>query len=131
MEFLVALVVLSILTPIAAVGLVRYLEGQRLNQARMELAEVLKQVSQRALTESRGYRVDLAVGGGSLSWSSSDGPLGSRTLPHGARIVSVSPAGPIQFAGRGFPLSQYRIELALGNRSRSVVLLPTGKVVLP
>ncbi|MCS7059505.1 MAG: hypothetical protein NZ849_04110 [Meiothermus sp.] len=131
-EFLAVLLVLGTLLAVGGVGLTAYLQNSRLNQARAELAEALRQVGNRALTESRPYTVRLTLGSSQLSWSNSEGPAGSLTLPHGVRVTSVSPSTTVEYVGRGFPLSQYRIELQLGSRPpRPVVLLPTGKVVTP
>ncbi len=134
LEILVALAILGILGALAVANLNTYIQNSRLNQALQEVAEALRSVGNRALTESRGYTVTLTTGANSrLEWANSEGTVGSLLVPNGAHIVSVVPSGTtIQFAGRGFPLNQYRIRLQLGSRPvREVVILPTGKVVTP
>ncbi len=134
LEMLVVLAVLAILGVLAIANLNAYVQSSRLNQARQEVAEALRSVGNRALTESRGYTVTLTTGTASrLEWANSDGNVGSLLIPYGVQIVSLTPTGStIQYAGRGFPINQYRIGLQLGSRPvREVVLLPTGKVVTP
>lgn len=128
------LVVLAVLGVLLTLGLPFYgslLEARRLEEARAELSGFLRHVGGRALLESQGYTVEFTPGSGTLRWRRADGREGSFTLPHGARVLSVSPSPQVGYTGRGFPLGQYRVEVGLGRRSRPVVLLPTGKVVAP
>lgn len=134
LEFLIVLAVLAILGGVAAVSFNAYIQSSRLNQAAQEVAEALRSVGSRALTESRGYTITLTTGPGSrLEWVNSQQTVGSLSVPHNVQIVSLNPAGStIEYVGRGFPVRQYRIGLQLGSRPvREVVLLPTGKVVTP
>lgn len=134
LELLMVLAVLAILGGVASVNLNGYIQSSRLNQALQEVAEALRSVGNRALTESRGYTVTLTTGTASrLEWANSEGTVGSLRVPNNVQIVSLNPSGStIQYAGRGFPINQYRIGLQLGSRPvREVVLLPTGKVVTP
>jgi|YNPMSStandDraft_1061717.scaffolds.fasta_scaffold18989_3 type IV fimbrial biogenesis protein FimT len=132
-EMLVALAILGVLLAVGAVGLLGYLETTRLNQARQEVATALRLVGNRALSESQPYTVRVRSGTPArISWAraGSTGELGSITVPHNVR-VSVSPNGPIQYVGRGFPVRQYVLTLERGSRSATVVVLTTGKVVTP
>ena len=132
-EMLVALAVLGVLLAVGAVVLLGYLETTRLNQARQEVATALRLVGNRALSESQPYTVRVRSGTPArISWAraGSTGELGSITVPHNVR-VSVSPNGPIQYVGRGFPVRQYVLTLERGSRSATVVVLTTGKVVTP
>ena len=132
-EMLVALAILGVLLAVGAVGLLGYLETTRLNQARQEVAAALRLVGNRALSESQPYTVRVRSGTPArISWAraGSTGELGSITVPHNVR-VSVSPNGPIQYVGRGFPVRQYVLTLERGSRSATVVVLTTGKVVTP
>lgn len=134
LEFLIVLAVLAILGGVAAVSFNAYIQSSRLNQAAQEVAEALRSVGSRALTESRGYTITLTTGPGSrLEWVNSEQTVGSLAVPHNVQIVSLNPPGStIKYVGRGFPVHQYRIGLRLGSRPvREVVLLPTGKVVTP
>lgn len=134
LEFLIVLAVLAILGGVAAVSFNAYIQSSRLNQAAQEVAEALRSVGNRALTESRRYTITLTTGPGSrLEWANSEQKVGSLTVPHNVQIVSLNPPGStIEYVGRGFPVHQYRIGLQLGSRPvREVVLLPTGKVVTP
>lgn len=134
LELLVVLAVLGILGGLVTVNLNGYIQNSRLNQALQEVAEALRSVGNRALTESRGYTVTITTGAASrLEWANSEGAVGSLQVPNNVQIVSLDPAGStIQYAGRGFPINQYRIALQIGSRpAREVVLLPTGKVVIP
>ena len=134
LELLLVLAVLAILGGLAVVNLNGYIQNSRLNQALQEVAEALRSVGNRALTESRGYTVSVTFGANSrLEWANSEGTVGSLRVPNNVQIVSLSPAGStLQYAGRGFPINQYRIGLQIGSRPvREVVLLPTGKVVIP
>ena len=132
-EMLVALAILGVLLAVGAVGLLGYLETTRLNQARQEVATALRLVGNKALSESQPYTVRVRSGTPArISWAraGSTGELGSITVPHNVR-VSVSPNGPIQYVGRGFPVRQYVLTLERGSRSATVVVLTTGKVVTP
>lgn len=134
LEFLIVLAVLAILGGVVAASLNAYIQSSRLNQAVQEVAEALRLVGSRALTESRGYTITLTTGPGSrLKWANSQQTVGSLSVPHNVQIVSLNPPGStIEYVGRGFPVHQYRIGLRLGSRPvREVVLLPTGKVVTP
>ncbi|GEM84905.1 pilus assembly FimT family protein [Meiothermus hypogaeus] len=134
LEMLIVLAVMAILGGLAVANLNAYIQSSRLNQALQEVAEALRSVGNRALTESRGYTVTITTGANSrLEWANSEGPVGSMVVPNAVQIVSLTPSGStIQYAGRGFPLNQYRLGLQIGSRpAREVVLLPTGKVVIP
>ncbi len=134
LEMVVVMAVMAVLVVLVAVNLSGYIQSSRLNQARQEVAEALRAVGNRALTESRAYTVTVTMGSPSrIQWSNSEGPVGSLTVPNNVQIVSLAPSGPsIQFIGRGFPAQQYHLGLQIGSRpAREVVLLPTGKVVTP
>ncbi len=134
LEMLVVLAIFGILGALAVANLNAYIQNSRLNQALQEVAEALRSVGNRALTESRGYTVTLTTGANSrLEWANSEGTVGSLRVSNNVQIVSLDPSGStIEYAGRGFPINQYRIGLQLGSRPvREVVLLPTGKVVTP
>lgn len=134
LELLVVLAVLAIFGGLAVVNLNGYIQNSRLNQALQEVAEALRSVGNRALAESRGYTVTVTTGAASrLEWANSEGTVGSLRVSNNVQIVSLDPSGStIQYAGRGFPINQYRIGLQIGSRpAREVVLLPTGKVVIP
>ncbi len=135
-ELLLVLAILGLLGGVGMAGLQRYLETQRLNQALEEVAGALRGVAGRALQESRPYQIQVRIlesGWGSrLEWSSGREVVGQLTVPNGVRIVQIEGGYPIEFVGRGFPRTTYRLHLQIGSRpARRVVLLPTGKVVIP
>jgi len=133
-EALIVLAILGTLLAVGSVGLLGYLQTTRLNQARQEVATALRLVGNKALTESRPYTVSVQTGTpAQIRWAptGSSSISGNIIVPYDVRIASVTPSGPIQYVGRGFPVQQYTLTLQLGPRSTTVVLLPTGKVVTP
>lgn len=130
-EILVTLSVMAILMAIALVTFMQYLDSARLNEAAQTVVETLRRAGSAALSRSEGYTV--AASGSALTWQkATDSVAQTQALPNGATVTNLTPAGPIQFSGRGLPTVQYTLTITTqGGRTKKVVLLPTGKVVLP
>lgn len=131
LEMLVVMAILGILLAIGAPNLLGFINNSRANAAAADLAAVLRQAGGRALSLSERITVSLTDSNTAVTWKNVAGTQsGKRILPYNAAVTSVTP-GNIAFSGRGLPVEQYRLTLKTGNATRTVVVLVTGKVVIP
>lgn len=132
-EILIVLAFISALIVMGSFNLNSYLQKLRLNQATTAFIGNLNSMSDDALRFSQ--RIDLEENGlssGLVVWNSNNSEFARIELPNGAVISSVNKSIPMQdiwFSGRGLPFQQVSFSIELNNRTRSVVLLPTGIVV--
>ena len=131
-EILVVLGILGILLGIGFVSLIGFMNRTRAGEAAAELASGLRAAGSRALTTSEGVTVNFIDAGRTLSaTNAANTKEDRRTLPNDAVVTATMPGGPIVFSGRGLPVQQYSVTLSAARQQRTVVLLVTGKVVLP
>lgn len=132
LELLVVLAILGILLAMAAPGLLGYINTIRANEAAAALASGLRRAGGAALSRSVAVTVSVTDGGNAIAWkAAADAGAVTQPLPYGAAVTSVTPAGAITFSGRGLPTEQYAVQLRTRTVSRTVVVLVTGKVVIP
>ncbi len=127
LELLIVIAVLGILGAVTAANLQSYIESLRASESARGLSNAVSKARNRALQRSAATSVLLT--GNAVRLYDADGELVQEVrLPHRAL---VTPAAIIRFTGRGLPDHQYVFTVTAGPRSRRVVILPTGKVVLP
>lgn len=132
LEMLVVLAILGILLALAAPGLLGYINNVRANEAAATLAAGLRQAGGAALARSETITVSVTDGAHTISWKgATDAAAITQPLPHNAAVTGVTPAGTITFSGRGLPTEQYTVQLKARDVTRTVVVLVTGKVVVP
>lgn len=131
-QMLVVLSIIGILLAISAPSLGGFINNSRANETAATLAAGLRVAGGQSLSRSEGITVSVTDGGNSITWKNTAATFTEkRVLPYNATITGVTPAGDIVFTGRGLPLQQYTLALKQGNLNRTVVLLVTGKVVVP
>jgi hypothetical protein len=103
----------------------------QLNQATEELAGLIKRVGGQALSNSESHYINVPIGN-TLTWGVGTSGSGDQTfkLSYGA-ISNCSCAGTLNFGGRGLPSTQYNLTLEHRGKVQPVVVLLTGKVVIP
>ena len=127
LELLIVIAVLGVITAMAAVSLQNYMKALRASESARGLANAVTQARNRALKQSSAMSVELA--GNVVKLYDAGGALVREAkLPHRAR---VAPATTVHFTGRGLPDQQYVFTVTAGPKTRKVVVLPTGKVILP
>ncbi|WP_169737082.1 GspH/FimT family pseudopilin [Deinococcus pimensis] len=144
LEVLMTLLVAGMLVGIAVPPLLGVLNASRLRDANLALAGTLRQVASVAVRENRPYRLEVLVGEDALRFGPAGGSSASVVeVPHGARVERVewrsgeawvaADVRAVTFDGRGRPSIPVplRFTVRLGERERTVRLLPTGKVVVP
>lgn len=136
-ELLVALGVLGIALGLGVPSIQSYTIRSQLNQTAEELATLVKQVAARALNTSEGHRLNVPLGS-ILSWGPDrlDGQDVNVKLSHGVLksctlADGTSCGGLLSFSGRGLPAAQYNLTLEHRGRTQKVVVLLTGKAVIP
>jgi len=127
LELLIVVAILGILGSVTAVSLRGYVKTLRTSESARELANFISQARNRAIKQSTAMRVQL-TGGAVKLYDAGNSLIRETQLPNHAR---VSPTGTIRFTGRGLPDHQYVFTVIVGAKARRVVLLPTGKVILP
>ena len=132
-EVLLTISAIGVAVGIGSINLSAYMQRLHLNQATTEFVAGLRRASDDALRFSQRIYIDEAyLSEGDLVWNNSSGEFGRVELPFNARVTSVikgQPQQPLWYSGRGLPFQQAEFTIALNNRFRSVVLLPTGLVV--
>jgi len=126
-EMLLVLAVLGVLMSLGTYGMQRYVKTLRLSESAHKVQSFLAQARNQAIKRSEAAYVD--VGGNTLRlYDGNDQLKKTLNLPYRSQ---VAPGTRVYFTGRGLPDHQYVFTVQLGDRNRSVVLLPTGKVVIP
>jgi prepilin-type N-terminal cleavage/methylation domain-containing protein len=136
-EMLVVLAVLGIALGLGFPSLQSYITRSQLNQSAEELATLIKRVGGQALNNSEVHYLNIPTGD-TLSWGVGSSGSGDQTfkLGYGALASCTDASGTpcpawLSFSGRGLPASQYNLTLSHKGRSQRVVVLLTGKVVIP
>lgn len=134
-EMLIVLGVIGVATTFGLINFRSYLLANQNRQTIEELSRILKEVREKAITTSQGYKVTVTTGASAkyVTWQATDVADTPKTvtLPYGNISSFDDTDGKIDFTGRGLPDKQYVIETTYGGKVRKLVLLPTGKVVIP
>lgn len=126
-EMLIVLAMLGILGAVTALSVQNYVKTLRANETARALANYIAQARDRALERSEAMSILLS--GNDVNIYDTAGHLVRQGhLPYQA---SATPTTTLRFGGRGLPDRQYVFEVTVGPKTRKVVVLTTGKVVLP
>jgi prepilin-type N-terminal cleavage/methylation domain-containing protein len=127
MELLLVIAIVGVLAGLGTSSFQRYVRSLRVQESTQKVAHFVQQARNRALKQSEAYL--LHVSGSELKLYDTSGTLVKEvTLPNGA---TVAPAGTLLLTGRGLPVQQQAFTVHVQGRSKRVVVLPTGKVVIP
>jgi len=126
-ELLVVIAILGILMAIGGVGMQGYIQKLRLEEGTRKAKALLTQGRSLALRRSEATYVEVNESAMRL-YDSGYRLVQSMNLPYHAKI---RPNLRVHFTGRGLPEHQYVFTVEMDSLSRKVVLLPTGKVVIP
>jgi prepilin-type N-terminal cleavage/methylation domain-containing protein len=134
-EMLVVLAVLGIALGLGLPNLQSYILHSQLNQAVEEVAVLIKRVEGQALTKGESHHLKVPYTN-TLSWGVDGGSDQGFTLSHGTLTAcTLGGGGPcggsLNFSGRGLPAAQYSLTVTHRGKSQKVLLLLTGKVVIP
>lgn len=132
LEVLIVLVVLGILLAIAVPNLMRLIRTNQVREAAQVTAAAVRRAGGLALTHSRSFTLSVSTDKKTLSWADSDNSsAGTVILPNDVQLSAIAPSGPLAFSGRGLPVQQVQLTVSRYGISKNVVVLPTGKVLLP
>ena len=134
-ELLVVLALLGIALGLGLPSLQAYVSYSQLNQSAEELAGLVKRVAGQALNTSEDYHLNVPLGS-AFSWGPDGGSDQNFNLSHGVlsgctNALGSPCGGALKFSGRGLPDAQYNLTVQHKGRSQKVVVLLTGKVVIP
>lgn len=127
LELLLVLALLGIIGAVTAANLQNYVKALRVNESARSFSNFITQARNRALKRSEAMSVSLA-GNQVRIYDAGGNLVREGRLPHRA---SVAPPTTLNFSGRGLPDQQYVFTVTTGPKTRRVVVLPTGKVILP
>lgn len=131
LEILMILAILAILLAIGVPGYLQALQAARLQEAASVVATTLQGVAGKAVKTSQAMTLSASSSGGQLSWQYAGQPAQEQvTLPYGVTVLTMTPDATVDYTGRGIPDEQYVITLSRGSKTKQVILLVTGKVVV-
>lgn len=131
-EVLVVIAILGILMGLSSWGLMGYLAKSRARETAEATAASLREAVNTALSRSEGITVKPTADNKGMNWKNGSGAVNiNAVLPNDGVIMGIVPAEDIKITGRGLPLKQYKVNVKAANIDRTVILMITGKVVLP
>jgi prepilin-type N-terminal cleavage/methylation domain-containing protein len=131
LELLLVLAIVGILLGIGSVGVARYLNQLKINEAMRTVIDAINQASNEALRSSRELTFSTNTAKTRLRWQEGSTTIGQKDLPKSATVTITRSIGnqTPSFTARGLPTQQLALTVQRGSDTRTLTLLVTGLVI--